>query len=148
MPLLDEIKKRLGEAIKAKNDVEREVLRVALGEIQTLQTRTAKPATDEEAAQIIRKLVKSNEETKAATTDAARAGVLDQEIVVLTALVPKGPSLAELTTALAPVVDAIRAAGNDGQATGVAIKHLKAQGVSAPGGDVSQAVKALRAQKS
>ena len=146
--LLDEIKKRLGEAMKAKNDVEREVMRVALGEIQTLQTRTAKPATDEEAAQIIRKLVKSNEETKAGTTDAARAGVLDQEIAVLTSLLPKGPSLQELTTALAPVGDAIRAAGNDGQATGVAIKHLKSQGISAPGGDVAQAVKALRAQKS
>jgi len=143
--ILDEIRKRLGLAIKAKSDVEREVLRVALGEIQTLQTRTTRPPTDEEVAQILRKLVKSNEETRAATTDEARREALAQEIGVLTSLLPVGPSLEELETALAPVRDAIRAAGNDGQATGVAIKHLKAAGISAPGGDVAAAVKAVRA---
>lgn len=143
--LLDEIKKRLGVAMKAKNDVEREVLRVALGEIQTLEARTQRPPTDDEAVAILRKLVKSNEETKSVTTDDARKTVLEQEIAVLAALLPKGPSLDELVAQLAPVKDAIRAAGNDGQATGVAIKHLKSQGTNAPGSDVAAAVKRVRA---
>jgi hypothetical protein len=64
--------------------------------------------------------------------------------VVLTSLLPKGLDIAEIVAKLAPVADAIKAAGNDGQATGVAIKHLKAEGISAPGGDVSKAVKAIR----
>ena len=34
--------------------------------------------------------------------------------------------------------------GNDGQATGVAMKHLKSQGASASGTDVAHAVRALR----
>jgi uncharacterized protein YqeY len=55
--LLDDIKKRVGEAIKAKNDVEREVLRLTLGELQTLEARNGHPATDDEAAQVIRKLI-------------------------------------------------------------------------------------------
>lgn len=142
--LLDDIKKRLSAAIKTKSEVEREVLRLTLGEIQTLEARTGKAPTDEDAAQIIRKLVKSNEETRAATVDEARKAVLEQEIAVLTSLLPKGLSLDELVAKLAPVRDAVRAAGNDGQATGVAMKHLKAEGISAPGGDVSQAVKAMR----
>ncbi len=143
--LLEDIKKRLSGAIKAKNDVEREVLRVALGELQTLEARTTHTATDDEAAQILRKLVKSNEETKAATADPTRAAALDQEIAVLTSLLPKTLSVDELVAKLAPVRDALRAAGNDGQATGLAVKHLKAEGISAPGGDVSRAVKAIRA---
>lgn len=142
--LIDDIKKRLSEAIKAKNDVEREVLRVALGEIQTLVARNGRPATDDEAIQIVRKLVKSNEETKAATTDEGRRAALEQEIAVLTSFLPKGPSAAEIMEKLAPVRDAIRAAGNDGQATGVAMKHLKAQGVSFPGNDVAAVVKTMR----
>ncbi|MBI2894668.1 MAG: GatB/YqeY domain-containing protein [Deltaproteobacteria bacterium] len=143
--LIDEIKKRLGEAIKAKNDVEREVLRVALGEIQTLVARNGRPATDDEAAQIVRKLVKSNEETRSVTVDDARRAVLEQEIAVLSSLLPKGPSAAEIVEKLAPVQGAIRAAGSDGQATGVAMKHLKAQGLSVPGSDVAAAVKSMRA---
>ena len=143
--LLDDIKKRLSAAIKTKSEVEREVLRLTLGEIQTLEARTGKAPTDEDAAQIIRKLVKSNEETRAATVDEARKAVLEQEIAVLTSLLPTGLSLDELVAKLAPVREALRAAGNDGQATGIAMKHLKAEGISAPGGDVSQAVKAMRA---
>jgi uncharacterized protein len=143
--LVDEIKKRLAVAMKAKNDVEREILRVTLGELQTLETRATRPPTDDEAAQIIRKLVKANEETGAVTVDPARKATLAQETAVLTSLLPQGLTLDELTAKLAPVRDAIRAAGNDGQATGVAMKHLKSEGVSAPGGDVSQAVKAIRA---
>lgn len=142
--LLDEIKKRLAEAIKAKNEVEREILRVTLGELQTLEARNTKAPTEDEAAQVIRKLVKSNEETLASTTEPGRKAVLEQEVAVLTSLLPKTLGLDELVAKLAPVRDALRAAGNDGQATGIAVKHLKAEGISAPGGDVSRAVKAIR----
>jgi len=38
----------------------------------------------------------------------------------------------------------VLAAKNDGQATGVAMKHLKSSGASVTGQDVAQAVKALR----
>ena len=46
--------------------------------------------------------------------------------------------------ALAPVVDALKAAGNDGQATGVAMKHLKSVGAVVTGKEVTAAVKKLR----
>jgi len=50
----------------------------------------------------------------------------------------------EFVAALAGVTDAIRAAGNDGQATGVAMKELKKAGAVVNGKDVSAAVKQLR----
>ena len=49
-----------------------------------------------------------------------------------------------LVAALASVQDAIKAAGNDGQATGVAMKELKKLGAVVNGKDVSAAVKKLR----
>jgi hypothetical protein len=38
----------------------------------------------------------------------------------------------------------VKAAGNDGQATGVAMKHLKSLGAEVNGKDVSAAVRQLR----
>jgi hypothetical protein len=46
---------------------------------------------------------------------------------------------------LGPVTDAVRGAANDGAATGVAMKHLKASGAAVDGKVVSAAVKRLRA---
>jgi hypothetical protein len=43
------------------------------------------------------------------------------------------------------VKDALRAAGNDGQATGIAMKHLKPTGAVVDGKTVSAAVKRIRA---
>ncbi len=143
--LIDEIKKRVMQAMKDKRDVEKEVLKVALGEIQTAGARAGRDLNDEEAAQIVRKLVKSVEETAGMTTDAGDKAKLQQELAVLGSLLPKGLSAEEIIEKLAPVRDAIRAAGNDGQATGVAMKHLKSLGLTVPGNDAAAAVKTIRA---
>ena len=51
----------------------------------------------------------------------------------------------QIVEALAAQVDAIKAAGNDGQATGIAMKHLKAScGSAQRAGDATAAVKSIR----
>lgn len=143
--LIDEIRKRRTEALKSRDTVTKEVLNVALGEIETNAARAQRDPTDEECLQVVRKLVKSNEETRAAATDEAQKQTLTREIEVLSALLPKTLGVPEVVAALAPVADAVRAAANDGQATGVAMKHLKSTGAAVDGKVVSQAVKQLRA---
>jgi hypothetical protein len=142
--LVDDIKRRIHAALKAGNTVEKEVLRVLLGEIQTAEARGT-AATDESAAALVRKLIKSNEETLAATADETAKRTLAEENVVLASLLPKSMGVPEIVEALAVLRDTIRAAGNDGQATGVAMKHLKASGAIVNGKDVTEAVKKLRA---
>jgi uncharacterized protein YqeY len=142
--LVDEMKRRITAALKAGNTVEKEILRVALGEIQTAEARGT-ATTEESAAAVVRKLIKSNEETLAATTSEAGKRALAEENVVLASLLPKAMGVPEIVAALAVVRDAVRAAGNDGQATGVAMKHLKAAGVVVNGKDVTEAVKQMRA---
>jgi hypothetical protein len=144
MPIREDIKKRTLEAMKAKDEVARDVLRLAAGEIQMTEVRANKELSEDEAVAVVRKLVKSNEETLShASGD--RAEALKKEIAVLTEILPKAMSIDDLVKALEGQKDAIRAAGNDGQATGVAMKHLKASGLSANGKDVGEAVKRLRA---
>lgn len=140
----DEINTRIKVALKSGNTLEKEILRVALGEIQTIEHRVSKTLPDDEAMAIVRKLIKSNEETLEHTADAEKKKQLVDEVAILTSLLPKSLSVDEIVALLAPVSDAIRAAGNDGQATGVAMKSLKASGASVNGKDVSEAVKRIR----
>lgn len=144
MSLLDTIKKQVIEAMKAKDTLTRDVLRVLQGDIEMHHTRTGEHMTDEQAQKVVRKLVKSNQETIAATKDDAALEKLNKEIAILEALLPRTLGVDEIVAALGPVHDDIKAAGNDGQATGVAMKHLKPQGLAIEGKDVSAAVKQIR----
>ena len=142
--LSDQIKAQMFQAIKSKAHVEKEILRVAMGEITTEAARPGRTGSDEEVQAILRKLVKSNEETLESTTDAERRAVLAQEIAILGTFLPQSLSTDEIIQALASAVEQIKAAGNDGQATGIAMKLLKSTGAVVNGKDVGAAIKELR----
>jgi uncharacterized protein YqeY len=144
--LKDEISRRIKQAMKDGNTVEKEVLRVALGDIQTAESREGEAPKDPDAAAlaVVRKLVKSITETAAQTADAADKATLEAELVVLASLLPKSLSVDEIVKKLEGKQAEIKAAPNDGAATGIAMKVLKAEGLEAGGKDVTAAVKALR----
>ena len=144
MALLDQIKARMFAAMKSGNVTEREILKVAMGEITTDAARVGRKGDDEEAMGLLKKLVKSNEESIEASQDEAQKAQLRAEIEVLNTFLPKSLGLPEILAALAPVAEAVKTAGNDGQATGVAMKHLKSLGAVVNGKDVSAAVRQLR----
>jgi len=142
--LIDDIKKRALEAMKAGRSVEKDILRLVQGEIQTAEAR-AGSFSEEDAQGVVKRLIKANEETLSVVTDDAQRRSLEEELTVLRSLLPQTLSVDAIVEALAPVRDALRAASNDGQATGVAMKHLKAQGAAVNGKDVTAAVKKVRA---
>ena len=144
MALLPQIKKQVLEAMKAKDTLTKDVLRVAQGDIELAETRQGKPLTEAEEEKIVRKLIKSNQETIELTKDAEKVEKLEREVAILEALLPKMLSVDEIIAALGAVEADIKAAGNDGQATGVAMKHLKPQGLAVDGKDVSAAVRQIR----
>jgi uncharacterized protein YqeY len=140
MSLAADIKKAMFAAMKAKNTVEKEVLRVALGEI----TKTGDEPNDSEVQAILRKLIKSNREAQSASEDAEQKAKLDQEIAALETFLPQALSVDQIKEALASVADQIKAAPNQGPAMGVAMKTLKAAGAEVNSGDVAKAVGAIR----
>lgn len=143
--LVEEIKKRVAAAVKQGDSTTRDVLRLALGEIQTAEARKNAPLTEEDAAAALRKLIKSNEETLAALPAGdERIATLKQEVEVLVSFLPAQLTVAQIVEALAGQAAAIKAANNDGQATGLAMKHLKSTGAPVNGADVTAAVKQLR----
>jgi uncharacterized protein YqeY len=145
MSLIETLRAQALTAMKAKDTVATTILRLAQSEVQALEARAGRTLTDDEAFGALRKLVKSNEETLTATVDKPEErATLVREIEILTELLPKTMSAAEIAVALAPIAGAIKAANNDGQATGIAMKHLKAMGAQVSGTDVAAAVKTLR----
>jgi uncharacterized protein YqeY len=142
--LVDDLKKRITQAMKDKDEVAKDVLRVALGEIQTIEHRQNRALAEDESIAVVRKLVKSNEETLATSTG-ERAATLRRENEILATLLPASMTVDQIVDALASQRDAIRAAKSDGQATGVAMKHLKSTGASFEGAAATEAVKRIRA---
>ncbi len=143
--LKDEMRRRMLEAMKAGRTVEKGILRVALGEVQTLESRTGETAPDPLVEKILRKVIKSNDESMGKTSDAARRAVLAEENGILASFLPTSLTPEEIVDALGPVRDAVLGASNDGQATGIAMKHLRQTGAAVGGKDVSAAVRSMRA---
>lgn len=142
--LVPEIKKRMMDAMKAKREVERDILRLALGEIQNVENRTGQPLSDEEAHKVIRKIMKSNSETLGHATKEEMKAKLEEENKILESLLPQRWDVDRIAAELAPLADQIRGAASEGQATGVAMKHLKGAGAPVEGKDVGEAVRKLR----
>ncbi len=143
--LTEEIRRRMVAALKAKDDLLKGILRVALGEVQSLEATKGRALDDGEVVAILRKLVKADEESLAAGPRPEQKGVLEREIEILRSLLPRSLSEDEVLAALGPVKDQVLAAKNDGQATGLALKHLKAAGLPVTGDVVAAAVRRLRA---
>jgi uncharacterized protein len=144
--LKDAIRKRITDAMKSKRDVEKEVLRVALGEIQAAENRAGKDLPDEEAHKIIRKLIKSNSETLAVADRPEMKTKLETENQVLESLLPQRWDLAAIVAALGSIENELKAAKSDGQATGLAMKLLKTHDAPVDGKDVAEAVKQVRSR--
>lgn len=142
--LVDEIKKRMFAAMKAGNTVEKEILRVCLGEITTAEVRAEATFGDDEVRAVLRKLVKSNREALESATEASTRAELEQELGVLESLLPRALSVDELVETLAPVAPALRGAAGPGPAMGIAMKHLKPLGLTVDSKDVAAAIGRIR----
>jgi hypothetical protein len=141
---------KLQEAIKAGDGLARDLLRVILGEVATRRARTGQEPADAEVHGIIRAMVANNTQTRhelerRGQTAHAAYDRLSRENAYLETLLPRTLDRAAVRRELAPLTADLKGAKNDGQATGLAMKHLKQQGLAVLGEDVAAAVQELRA---
>lgn len=144
MGLVETIRTRMTEATKGKRAAERDLLRSALGEIQRVEMRQTGEISEEDAAKVIRKMMKSNDETIAALPAGPRQDALREENTYLAELLPRSLTVEEIIGILAPQAEALRGAAGEGPATGLAMKALKSAGHSVAGQDVKEAVRRIR----
>ncbi len=142
--IVDEIRRKMMDAMRGKRAVERDILKTALGELQTAEARAGGQLSEEDAEKVLRKLIKSIDETLQVVKDADQVPKLEEERSVLSALLPEELTVDEIVAALAPVRADIEGAPASGPAVGVAMKHLKAAGATVNGKDVGAAVAKIR----
>ena len=146
MSLHDELKARVTVAMKGGDHRTRDTLRTVLGEAQMEGVRRKGEVTDEVVLGVVRKAVAGLKETiPLAQKDGRDTAPQEAELALLESLLPKAWDREAIAAALAPLRDELRAAKNDGQAMGVAMKALKAQGATTNPDDVKAAVAAARA---
>ena len=140
--LIDQIKQRMFQAMKAGSIVEKEILRTAIGEV----TRVGDEATDERVVLALRKLVKANQETITiiGDSDASKREELEREIAVLEGFLPRTLQPEQIRVLLEPVAGQIRAAAGPGPAMGIAMKFLKSQNAVTESRNVQAALESLR----
>lgn len=144
--LIDTLRKEARNALLAKDELKKSILRVVIGEIDTIVTRENKELTDERVVSIIRKVITSNEETIKAGGDKEK---LTLENSILFSFLPKTLSLDEIEAFFlngdGPHFERIQDAKTEGQAIGIAMKEIKAAGLPVLSSDVVTVIKAIRA---
>lgn len=146
MSLADELKARTITAVKSGDALTRDALRTVLGESQAEAVRRKVEVTDEIVLGVVKKTVAGLKETIPLAKNAGRdTAQKEAELALLESLLPKTWDREAIDAALAPLKDEIRAAKNEGQAMGVAMKALKTQGATTSPEDVKAVIAAIRA---
>jgi uncharacterized protein len=140
-----DLQARVTAAMKGGDHATRDTLRTVLGEAQMEAVRRQGEVSDEMILAVARKAVTGLKETiPLAQKDGRDTTPQEAELALLEALLPRAWDREAITAALAPHRDEIRAAKSDGQAMGVAMKVLKAQGATTSPDDVKAIVTAAR----
>jgi len=149
--IVEQIRERLTIALKSGNTEERDILKVALGEIQTLKERQGK-ITEEQCQKVIKKIIDGNNETiqvyAIGRWEPDKKKKLENENVILQSLLPVFWTEQKIALFIMdndkPYCNEICDAKSDGQAIGIAMKYLKQDGAIIEGKTVSEVVKQIR----
>jgi uncharacterized protein YqeY len=142
MTLLEMMKIDLKRAMFEHDSIKKNILRVAIGEIEQLQMTSQqgnRVVTDDQAAKILRKLLQSNLEVLENTPEGERKHILESENVILNALLPKQLTQDEIRVKLETLdLDKMPV----GKAMGMAMKLFKETGDFVDGNDVKAVIEA------
>jgi uncharacterized protein YqeY len=144
--LQDDLQARVTAAMKGGDHATRDTLRTVLGEAKMEAVRRKGEVSDDMILAVVRKAVAGLKEMiPLARKDGRDTAAQEAELALLESLLPRALGRDAIAAALAPHRDELRAAKSDGQAMGVAMRVLKAQGATTTPEDVKAVVAAARA---
>lgn len=143
--LLDQIKNDMKTAMKAKEVVKRDALRLLLSAFKQIEVDERKELTDEDVNKIIQKQVKQRQDSAAQFKEAGRDDLLEKEeseIAIFMVYMPKQLDDSELESAVKAIVEKVGATTmkDMGKVMGMASKELTGK---ADGKRINECVKAL-----
>lgn len=126
----DQIKKDLVQAVKASDEVQKGVLRMAVAEFRNQQIDKKGALIDDEAVSVLRKMVKQREEAKESFREGGREEAMakeEKEIEILKIYLPKQIDREEVKKKVETVVSEMGevSAKDFGRVMGAVMKELK-----------------------
>ena len=143
--LIQTMKDRVIAAMKSQNEIEKNILRVALAEcsaIESSPTQGGKELSDQQVHKVFRKLIQSNTETIGYSSGDGKLK-LEEENRILNEFLPQFLSREDIKQKLSSIADQIEVA-KGGQAVGIAMKFFKTSGDSVDGNDVKSVVEEIQ----
>lgn len=145
----EQLKIKLIEAMKAKNENRKNILRLILGEVSTQETRNKKPLSDEDTRRIIKKFIQNGWDVMETLTKYNRQGeplfqTTKDEEVILREFIPELLNKEQIVSNLGELSEQFKSAKSDGMAIGLATKHLKSKGFDFFGDEVANYVKEIK----
>jgi uncharacterized protein YqeY len=122
--LVDALKSKLLDAMRAKKETEKDILRVSLSEIETAEVRQG-GITEEQRYSILRKIISNNEQVIQVSPDNKTRCKLLDENTILTSFLPIQLSKQQVRELLEGIVGNLKERPNDGLAIKFAIDALK-----------------------
>ena len=151
MSLVEVMRDKVKVAMKSGNVVEKSILKLILGDCDTLLNSAqqgGKPLTDEQVSKIIRKIILSNNETlqdeRCKNLSEDKKLIILKENEILESLLPKLLTQDQIREKISSIEADIKSAKSEGQAVGVAMKLLKQSNEAVDGNDVKAVVITLR----
>lgn len=126
MALITKIKTDIVSATKARAEIRKNILKVLLGEVQTVESRSKKILSDQEVFSLIRSIINNNSITLDKTISEVSKANLTEEIEILQSYIPKTLTEKEILEHIdESVIKLVCEAKSEGQAVGIVIKFLK-----------------------
>lgn len=136
---------KIEDLIKHPNFAHKNLLRLVKGEFQTIEARQNKALSNEEQVKVIKKLIKSNEETiSLMSAYDYRRLKLGEENILLKSLLPPELSKSEIKSVLGELD--LKSYPKEGQAFGLAFKRLKELSISCDSSVVQEVVREIRSE--
>lgn len=145
--MLSVLKKDKQQAFVAKDSVKKSILEVLIGEVQLTESRTNKTLQENEIFSIIRKLIKSNEESLNSTDNDSVKEKLNLENKILSSYLPKTLTKDEILVKINESGVDIHAE-KEGAVLGQVMKYFKTNNIQALNEEVVALVKELRIDNS
>lgn len=150
--IIDKLKNEIKNAMKAKDNVRRDILRLLVSDTEAMAVRQKKEATDDLTINTAKKIIAGIDETLKVSKDADRSKKLEEEKKILEEYMPKMWSLHEIESFIYwqsnkkgnDLFERITKAPNDGAAMGIAMKALKKGSANVDGKDVKKIVSQIR----
>ena len=137
--LKERIQSEIAESRKSRNELKKNILVLVLGEINLIETKTAKETDDSQVIKIAQKIVKSNLETYSHNKNED----LLKENKYLEELIPKSLSIDEMLEEMDDGFVAKVKSQKKGPAMGMIIGHFKSKGLLVEPKDVGELVSQL-----